>query len=57
MGELDLGRYLANHPNASRLKIVSRRGPYDIAGHKPLTNTPLSTPIAHQHLAGIEVPA
>ena len=43
MDNLDLGRYLADHPEVSRLKLVSRRGPYD-TGHKPLTNTPLSIP-------------
>jgi len=57
MDKLDLGRYLADHPNVSRLKLVSRRGPYDIAGHKPLTNTPPSILIARRYLTCIEVPA
>ena len=56
MGKLDLGRYLADHPNVSRLKLVSRRGPYDIAGHKSLTSTPLSTLVARRYFTSIEVP-
>ena len=54
MDNLDLGRYLTDHPDVSRLKLVSKRGPYDI-GPKPLTNVPLSKPIARRYLACIEV--
>ena len=53
----DPGARLADHLNVSRLKLVSRRSPYDTAGHKPLTSTPLSILIARRYLTGIEVPA
>ena len=54
MDNLDLGRYLTDHPDVSRLKLVSKRGLYDI-GPKSLTNVSLSTPIARRYLACIEI--
>jgi hypothetical protein len=55
MENLDTGRYPANHPNVSWLKLVSKRDLCDQS--QALTNTPLSTPIAHRYFTCTEIPA